>query len=141
VANRIGEQITGMFDEDAFDVCSLIYAEFKNVLTQKPVAQQLIPAVAPEDAPKVDLQGASYIYEPGETEILEALLPRYLNTQILSALLESSAGEQGARMTAMDNATRNAGEMINSLNLTYNRARQAQITTELTEIISGAEAL
>ncbi|WP_018997153.1 F0F1 ATP synthase subunit gamma [Hirschia maritima] len=141
VAGRIGRQITDMFDDGAFDICSFIYAEFKNVLSQKPVSQQLIPAVAPEDAPKVDLAGATYLYEPSETDILEALLPRYLNTQILSALLESSAGEQGARMTAMDNATRNAGEMIDSLNLTYNRARQAQITTELTEIISGAEAL
>ncbi|MFC7292149.1 F0F1 ATP synthase subunit gamma [Hirschia litorea] len=141
VAAKIGRTITGMYDDGAFDVCSFIYAEFKNVLTQKPVVQQLIPAVAPEDAPKVDLKGATYLYEPNETEILEALLPRYVNTQILSALLESSAGEQGARMTAMDNATRNAGEMIDSLNLTYNRARQAQITTELTEIISGAEAL
>ncbi len=141
VAGRIGRQITDMYDDGAFDICSFIYAEFKNVLSQKPVSQQLIPAVAPEDAPKVDLAGATYLYEPSETDILEALLPRYLNTQILSALLESSAGEQGARMTAMDNATRNAGEMIDSLNLTYNRARQAQITTELTEIISGAEAL
>lgn len=141
VAGRIGRQITDMYDDGAFDICSFVYAEFKNVLSQKPVSQQLIPAVAPEDAPKVDLAGATYLYEPSETDILEALLPRYLNTQILSALLESSAGEQGARMTAMDNATRNAGEMIDSLNLTYNRARQAQITTELTEIISGAEAL
>lgn len=137
----IGRKLTDMYDAEDFDVCTLIYAEFKNVLTQKPVAQQLIPAVAPEDAPKVDLQGASYIYEPSETDILETLLPRYINTQVLSALLESSAGEQGARMTAMDNATRNAGDLIKSLNLTYNRARQAQITKELIEIISGAEAL
>lgn len=141
IAARIGRKITDMYDDGAFDVCSFVYAEFKNVLTQKPVVQQLIPAVAPDDAPKVELKGATYLYEPNETEILEALLPRYVNTQILSALLESSAGEQGARMTAMDNATRNAGEMIDSLKLTYNRARQAQITTELTEIISGAEAL
>ncbi len=141
VASRIGRQITDMYDDGAFDVCSLVYAEFKNVLTQKPVAQQFIPAVAPEDAPKVDLKGATYIYEPGEVEILEALLPRYLNTQILSSLLETQAGFYGAQMTAMDNATRNAGDMISSLNLTYNRARQAQITTELIEIIAGAEAL
>ena len=140
-AVEIGRKITDMFEDGAFDVASLIYAEFKNVLTQKPVIQQLIPAVAPEDAPKVDLQGSTYIYEPNEAEILETLLPRYINTQILSALLESAAGEQGARMTAMDNATRNAGDLIKSLNLTYNRARQAQITKELIEIISGAEAL
>ena len=141
VASGIGEKLTDLFEAGEFDVCSLVYAEFQNVLSQKPMAQQLIPAVAPEDAPKVDLKGATYIYEPGEAEILEALLPRYLNTQILSALLESAAGEQGARMTAMDNATRNAGDLIKDLNLTYNRARQAQITTELVEIIAGAEAL
>ena len=141
VAGDIGRKITDLFEDGAFDVASLVYAEFKNVLTQKPIAQQLIPAQAPEDAPKVDLQGATYIYEPSEAEILETLLPRYLNTQILSALLEGAAGEQGARMTAMDNATRNAGDLIKSLNLTYNRARQAQITKELIEIISGAEAL
>ena len=138
---EIGTKITDLYEDGAFDIASLVYAEFKNVLVQKPMVQQLIPAIAPEDAPKVDLQGASYIYEPNEAEILEALLPRYLNTQILSALLEGAAGEQGARMTAMDNATRNAGDMIKSLNLTYNRARQAQITKELIEIISGAEAL
>ena len=89
----------------------------------------------------MDLKGAIYQYEPSETEILETLLPRYINTQILSAMLESAAGEQASRMTAMDNATRNAGDMIDSLSLQYNRARQAQITKELIEIISGAEAL
>ena len=98
-------------------------------------------AKAPADAPKVDLQGARYIYEPSEEAILETLLPRYLGTQLLSALLETEAGFQGAQMTAMDNATRNAGDMIKSLQLRYNRARQAQITKELIEIISGAEAL
>ena len=141
IAGDIGRKITDLFEGGAFDVASLVYAEFKNVLTQTPIAQQLIPAQAPENAVKVDLQGATYIYEPSEAEILETLLPRYLNTQILSALLEGAAGEQGARMTAMDNATRNAGDLIKSLNLTYNRARQAQITKELIEIISGAEAL
>jgi len=105
------------------------------------VNKGLIPAEAPDDAETLDLKGAIYTYEPGEEAILEALLPRYLNTQILSALLESAAGEQAARMTAMDNATRNAGDMIDSLSLQYNRARQAQITKELIEIISGAEAL
>ncbi len=141
VAGRIGDKLTSMYEAGEFDICSFVYAEFKNVLSQKPIVQQLIPAVAPEDAPKVDLAGATYIYEPSEEEILETLLPRYINTQILSALLETQAGFYGAQMTAMDNATRNAGDLISSLNLTYNRARQAQITTELTEIISGAEAL
>ena len=112
-----------------------------NVLSQLPTAQQLIPASAPEDAETVDLGNALYIYEPSEEAILETLLPRYINTQILSAILESAAGEQASRMTAMDNATNNAGEMIDSLSMEYNRARQAQITKELIEIISGAEAL
>ncbi|MEL6227802.1 MAG: F0F1 ATP synthase subunit gamma, partial [Pseudomonadota bacterium] len=116
-------------------------AVFKNVLVQEPTTQQLIPAVAPEGVEMTDLGSAIYSYEPSEPEILETLLPRYLNTQILSAILESAAGEQAASMTAMDNATRNAGELIDSLTLQYNRARQAQITKELIEIISGAEAL
>ena len=111
------------------------------MLSQIPTAQQLIPAVAPEGTETVDLDGAIYIYEPSEPEILETLLPRYMNTQLLSALMESTAGEQAASMTAMDNATRNAGDMIDGLSLKYNRARQAQITKELIEIISGAEAL
>ncbi|CAN0590783.1 unnamed protein product, partial [Laminaria digitata] len=102
---------------------------------------QCIAASAPEDAETVDLGTALYIYEPSEEAILETLLPRYINTQILSAILESAAGEQASRMTAMDNATNNAGEMIDSLSMEYNRARQAQITKELIEIISGAEAL
>ena len=105
------------------------------------MAKQLIPAEAPEEVETIDLNGAMYTYEPSEPEILEALLPRYLNTQILSAMLENAAGEQAASMTAMDNATRNAGDMIDSLSLQYNRARQAQITKELIEVISGAEAL
>ena len=122
-------------------MATLIYSEFKNVLTQTPIGQQLIPASPPEDAETIDLQGAIYSYEPSETEILETLLPRYMNTQVLSAMLESAAGEQAASMTAMDNATRNAGDLIDQLTLKYNRARQAQITKELIEIISGAEAL
>lgn len=137
----LGQDLTKRFDEGEFDVATLIFSEFKNVLTQNPVAKQLIPAEAPEDAENIDLGGAIYAYEPSEPEILEALLPRYLNTQILSAMLENAAGEQAASMTAMDNATRNAGELIDSLTLQYNRARQAQITKELIEIISGAEAL
>lgn len=140
-AAAIARQITDRFDAAEFDVATLIFARFKNLLTQIPTAMQLIPAKPPADAPTVDLQGARYIYEPSEEAILEALLPRYLSTQILSALLETEAGFQGAQMTAMDNATRNAGDMIKSLQLRYNRARQAQITKELIEIISGAEAL
>src|SRR5689334_14456094 len=140
-AARIAREITDRFDKGEFDVATLVFARFKNLLTQIPTAMQLIPAKAPADAPKIDLGGASYIYEPSEEEILEALLPRYLSTQLLSALLETEAGFQGAQMTAMDNATRNAGDMIKSLQLRYNRARQAQITKELIEIISGAEAL
>ncbi|MEM5515563.1 F0F1 ATP synthase subunit gamma [Henriciella sp. AS95] len=137
----LGLDITSRFDEGEFDVATLVYSQFKNVLSQIPVSQQLIPAKAPEDAETVDLQGAIYEYEPSQEEILEVLLPRYINTQIISAMLESSAGFYASQMTAMDNATRNAGDMIDSLSLQYNRARQAQITKELIEIISGAEAL
>jgi F-type H+-transporting ATPase subunit gamma len=141
LAGRIAARITERFEAGEFDVATLISARFKNIITQVPTAMQLIPAKAPADAPTVDLQGARYIYEPSEEAILETLLPRYLSTQVLAALLESEAGFQAAQMTAMDNATRNAGDMIRSLNLRYNRARQAQITKELIEIISGAEAL
>ena len=137
----LGSEITQRFEDGEFDVATLVYSQFKNVLTQVPTAQQLIPAKAPEDAETIDLQGAIYQYEPSQEEILETLLPRYINTQIISAMLESGAGEQASRMSAMDNATRNAGEMIDDLSLQYNRARQAQITKELIEIISGAEAL
>jgi F-type H+-transporting ATPase subunit gamma len=126
-ATRIAREITDRFERGEFDVATLVFARFKNLLTQVPTALQLVPS--------------SYIYEPSEEEILEALLPRYLSTQLLSALLETEAGFQGAQMTAMDNATRNAGDLIKSLQLRYNRARQAQITKELIEIISGAEAL
>jgi F-type H+-transporting ATPase subunit gamma len=140
-AAAIAREITDRFEAAEFDVATLVFARFKNLLTQIPTAMQLIPARPPADAPTVDLQGARYIYEPSEEAILEALLPRYLSTQILSALLETEAGFQGSQMTAMDNATRNAGDMIKSLQLRYNRARQAQITKELIEIISGAEAL
>jgi F-type H+-transporting ATPase subunit gamma len=140
-ALSVGQMLTKGFENGEFDVATLIYSQFKNVLSQVPTAQQLIPAKAPEGAPAIDLGGAQYIYEPSEEAILETLLPRYINTQILSAMLESSAGEQASRMTAMDNATRNAKDLIKALNLKYNRARQAQITKELIEIISGAEAL
>ena len=137
----LGKMLTRQFDEGEFDIATLIYSQFKNVLSQVPTAQQLIPASAPEDSETVDLGNALYIYEPSEEGILEVLLPRYINTQILSAMLESAAGEQASRMTAMDNATRNAGDMIHNLTLTYNRTRQAMITKELIEIISGAEAI
>ncbi|MEM0986778.1 MAG: F0F1 ATP synthase subunit gamma [Pseudomonadota bacterium] len=137
----LGHRLTSGFEDGAFDVCTLVYSQFKSVLSQVPTAQQLIPVTAPEDAEAPDLQGARYLYEPSEPEILDVLLPRYINTQIIASMLESAAGEQAARMAAMDNATRNAGEMIDDLSLQYNRARQASITKELIEIISGAEAL
>ena len=141
IAGDIAQKILARYEAGEFDACSLIYSEFRNVLTQAPVVQPFIPATGGEDAGEIDLGGARYIYEPNEVDILEALLPRYLATQVLSALLENAAGEQGARMTAMDNATRNAGDLIKRLTISYNRQRQAQITKELIEIISGAEAL
>ncbi len=142
-AISLGKRLTKQFGEGEFDVATLIYSQFRNVLSQVPTAQQLIPASMPAEETAEDAKAgnALYIYEPSEEGILETLLPRYINTQILSAMLESAAGEQASRMTAMDNATNNAGEMIDSLSLEYNRARQAQITKELIEIISGAEAL
>ena len=141
-AQDIAAQIIMLFEEGGFDVASLFYAEFVNVITQKPVARQIVPVALGDDETQTDaLQGAVYDYEPEENEILTALLPRNIAVQILRALLENAAGEQGARMSAMDNATRNAGEMIDKLSITYNRSRQAQITKELIEIISGAEAL
>ncbi|MEC8414995.1 MAG: F0F1 ATP synthase subunit gamma [Pseudomonadota bacterium] len=139
-AQNVATQILELFETKAFDVCSLYYSEFVNVITQNPKELQIIPAHLDEDT-TLDLGGASYDYEPEENEILDALLPRNISIQILRALLENAASEQGARMSAMDNATRNAGEMIDSLTITYNRSRQAQITKELIEIISGAEAL
>ena len=140
-AHEIGEKVLSMFEAGEFDVATLFYGKFKNVVTQVPTAQQIIPAVAPEGVETPELKGAVYEYEPDENDILAALLPRYVSVQIFRALLENVASEQAASMTAMDNATRNAGEMIDKLNLQYNRARQAQITTELIEIIAGAEAL
>ena len=140
-ANEIAEKVLSMFDAGEFDVATLFYGKFKNVVTQIPTAQKIIPAEAPEGVAAPDLKGAVYEYEPDEEEILKALLPRYVAVQIFRALLENVASEQAASMSAMDNATRNAGEMIDKLTLKYNRARQAQITKELIEIISGAEAL
>ncbi len=146
IAQGIGQKITAMFEAGDFDVCKLIYSEFVNVMTQEAVASTLIPANAgienaDDEASGPDLGLASYTYEPDETGILRVLLPRNINTQIFTALLENTAGEMGSKMTAMDNATRNAGDMIDKLTLTFNRTRQAQITSELIEIISGAEAL
>ena len=136
-----------MFEAGDFDVCKLVYSVFVNVMTQDAISKTLIPAMegmgeVPEGDEEVqDLKGAIYTYEPDEAGILRVLLPRNINTQIFSALLENQAGEMGSKMTAMDNATRNAGDMIDKLTLTFNRTRQAQITSELIEIISGAEAL
>ncbi|MBB5517891.1 F0F1 ATP synthase subunit gamma [Amphiplicatus metriothermophilus] len=140
-AQEIAARVLEMFDKREFDVAAIFYGKFKSVISQVPTAQQIIPAVAPEGAAPPDLKGAIYAYEPDEEEILKTLLPRYVSVQIFRALLENVASEMGAKMTAMDNATRNAGEMIDKLTLQYNRARQAQITKELIEIISGAEAL
>jgi len=138
-AQDIGSRVLTMFDEGAFDVATMIYSRFKSVMTQIPTAQQLIPAPIEEKAETKTT--TVYEYEPDEIEILADLLPRNVNVQIFRALLENVAGEFGAKMTAMDGATRNAGEVIDKLTLLYNRSRQAQITKELIEIISGAEAL
>lgn len=143
IAAGIAKKILEMFEAGAFDVCTLVFARFESVISQTPTAQTLIPAkdslatgaVAP------DLGGAAYEYEPDEEDILKVLLPRNLTTQIFQALLENVAGEMGAKMSAMDNSTRNAGEMIDKLSLQYNRKRQGMITTELIEIIAGAEAV
>jgi F-type H+-transporting ATPase subunit gamma len=139
-ADAIGRKVIGMFDRGEFDVCTLFYSEFKSVISQIPTAQQIIPA-APAETPAQDGAAALYEYEPDAAGILTDLIPRNISVQIFRALLENVAGEMGAKMSAMDNATRNAGEMINKLTLSYNRQRQAQITKELIEIISGAEAL
>ena len=142
-AQGVADKILADFDAGQFDICTLYYSRFENVMSQVPTALQIIPASldAADGEDTLDLGGAAYDYEPEENEILDALLPRNIAVQILRALLENAASEQGARMSAMDNATRNAGEMIDSLSVTYNRSRQAQITKELIEIISGAEAL
>lgn len=141
-AKSIGDRILRMFDDGEFDVCSVFYNRFKSVMTQVLTTQQLIPATIPEVEGEILSAGeAIYEYEPEESEILETLLPRNVSVQLLRALLENAASEQGARMTAMDSATRNAGDMIDKLTLNYNRTRQAVITKELIEIISGADAL
>ena len=141
-AKHVADAITHKFDSGDFDVCTLIYAHFISAMTQEVTNQQVIPFPVPEAEDGADaVSGGGYEYEPSDTEILDELLPRNLAVQVFRALLENGASEQGARMTAMDSATRNAGEMIDDLTMTYNRTRQAQITTELIEIISGAEAL
>jgi F-type H+-transporting ATPase subunit gamma len=143
-ADGVAKKILSMFEAGEFDVCTLFFSEFKSVISQKPTALRLIPASveggqSSKSAP--DLGGAIYDAEPDEETILGDLLPRNIAVQVFRALLENAASEQGARMSAMDNATRNAGDMINKLSIKYNRQRQAQITKELIEIISGAEAL
>ena len=137
-AKSISEAVLARFNSEEFDICTIFYNEFKSVISQIPTALQLIPAVFDSSE---DNENLFYEYEPDESEILAELLPRAMATQIFTALLENGASEQGARMSAMDNATRNAGDMIDKLTIEYNRSRQAVITNELIEIISGAEAL
>ncbi len=141
-AHEIADRLIRMFEKGEFDVCTLFYSEFQSVIKQTPRPLQLIPArIEEQTAEETAGSGATYEYEPDEQEILNDLLPRNVSVQVFRALLENAASEQGARMTAMDNATRNAGEMIRTLTLDYNRQRQALITKELMEIISGAEAI
>ena len=139
-ATAVAQTLIALFKKKEFDVCTIVYNEFKTAMTQIVTFQQLIPFQSGQIS-EVDLDGAIYEFEPDEDAILENLLPRNISIQIYHALLENGASEQGARMMAMDNATRNAGDMIDKLTLTYNRTRQAMITTELIEIVSGAEAL
>lgn len=140
-AADVAKQVLDMFSGDEFDIATLFYSEFQSVISQVPTAQQIIPPSIPEVESDADSASTFYEYEPDENEILADLLPNNVTVQIFRALLENAASEQGARMSAMDNATRNAGEMIDKLTQTFNRQRQAQITTELIEIIAGAEAL
>ena len=139
-AKIVGDEIISLFNQNEFDKCILFYNNFKNVITQIPQAQQIIPAEN-NSSDKTDEKTHSYEFEPDEDEILEDLLPKNISTQIFKALLENAASEQGSRMTAMDNATRNAGDLVEKLTINYNRSRQASITKELIEIISGAESL
>jgi F-type H+-transporting ATPase subunit gamma len=139
-ADGVAKKVIGLFNTGGFDVCTLFYSEFKSVISQVPTAQQIIPAQVAV-AGDATASSAIYDYEPDPAGILDELIPRNIAVQIFRALLENAASEQGARMSAMDSATRNAGEMIDKLTLSYNRQRQAQITKELIEIISGAEAL
>ena len=139
-ADKVGKTIIDRFQEKEFDICTIFYNQFKNVITQIPQEQQLIPLQSSETKEDL-LPKDNYEFEPEEDEILSNLLPKNISTQIFKAMLENSASEQGSRMTAMDNATRNAGEMVDKLTIQYNRSRQAAITKELIEIISGAESL
>jgi len=140
-AEAVVAELEALYKDGKFDVAHLFYSKFRSALVQIPTEQQIIPVPAPKAAAEATVNGAVFEYEPDEEEILAALLPRYLKTQLFGALLENMASEQGASMTAMDNATRNAGELITKLTIQYNRSRQAAITTELIEIIAGAEAL
>ncbi len=139
-ADEVGKEILSLFNQNKFDKCILFYNNFKNVITQIPQAQQIIPAET-KNLKSSDTEDFSYEFEPDEDEILEDLLPKNISTQVFKALLENAASEQGSRMTAMDNATRNAGDLVDKLTIDYNRSRQASITKELIEIISGAESL
>jgi len=138
-AEKVGKMVIEKFGAEEFDVCTIFYNQFKNVITQIPQAQQIIPLNVENS--EEDKSDDSYEFEPDEDEILSNLLPKNISTQIFKAMLENSASEQGSRMSAMDNATRNAGEMVDKLTIEYNRSRQAAITKELIEIISGAESL
>ena len=138
-AEKVGKMVIEKFESEEFDVCTIFYNQFKNVITQIPQAQQIIPLNV--ESSEDDKSEDSYEFEPDEDEILSNLLPKNISTQIFKAMLENSASEQGSRMSAMDNATRNAGEMVDKLTIEYNRSRQAAITKELIEIISGAESL
>lgn len=145
-AEKVAENILSLFEDGKFDICNLYFAKFESVLSQAPICQKLIPfdiklEVEEEKEKEKDIENICYEYEPDEEDILRELLPKNLSVQILRALLENVASEFGARLTAMDNATRNASDMIDDLTITYNRSRQASITSELIEIISGAEAL
>ena len=137
-ADKVGKMVIEKFEAGGFDVCTIFYNQFKNVITQIPQAQQIIPL---NNEGEESSSEESYEFEPDEDEILSNLLPKNISTQIFKAMLENSASEQGSRMSAMDNATRNAGEMVDKLTIEYNRSRQAAITKELIEIISGAESL
>jgi len=139
-ADEVGNKIIKLFNDSQFDVCKIFYNQFKNVMTQIPQMQQIIP-IEKKDSNEQEEPENFYEFEPEENEILNNLLPRNISTQIFRAFLENGASEQGSRMTAMDSATRNAGDLVDKLTITYNRSRQAVITKELIEIISGAESL
>jgi F-type H+-transporting ATPase subunit gamma len=140
-ASEITSKVITMFNKEEFDVCTVFYNKFKSVISQEPQAQQIIPVESQEVTQKENNEDVQYEFEPEENEILEHLLPQNITTQIFKAFLENAASEQGSRMSAMDNATRNAGDLIDKLTINYNRSRQAVITKELIEIISGAESL